>query len=57
MEFILYFAWYGLLAVVGIGAFILLLSVIGNMMAKNQKDEKSQSVLQKCGRDDIRIQK
>ena len=57
MEFIVYFAWYGLLVVVGIGAFILVIAAIGNMMAKNQKDKKSQSVLQKCGRSDIRIQK
>ena len=57
MEFIVYFAWYGLLVVVGIGAFILVIAAIGNAMAKNRKQEKSQSVLQKCGRSDIRIQK
>ena len=56
MEFLIYIAWYGLLAVMGIGAFILVIAAIGNAMAKNRK-EKSQAVLNKSGRNDIRIQK
>lgn len=54
MDFIIYLAWYGLLAVVGIGAFLIAISAIGNKMAKRNK---SQAVLNKSGRGDIRVDK
>ena len=56
MEFIIYLSYAIVLIAAGLGATVLVCAAIGNAMAKT-KQEKSQSVLQKCGRSDIRIQK
>ena len=57
MDFIIYLSYAIVLIAAGLGATVLVCAAIGNAMEKNKKQEKSQSVLQKCGRSDIRLQK
>ena len=60
-EFLVILAWIGKFLAMVIALVILVLVLMAwagpRMKASREKYEKSQSVLQKCGRDDIRIQK
>ena len=61
MEFITILAWLGKVIAMFAAIAVLVLVIMAwagpKMKSGRERDEKSQSVLQKCGRNDIRIQK